>query len=607
MDNNTIMLDLVEILIDEGINKVSLSEDRLSLSFLLNNGSIITKKIEGIPSAEDNSYSIEEINNDIDKLNILLSNRINEINEKLDKGIGEYVNVKYFVCDDGKFVKGDGIHDDSSGIQKAINYVANESQVKTVYFPEGTYLAEGLQGYSGIRLLGAGRYNTKLKRINDKSIMEFKGDSILNPKGKGHLKAFTIERLYVHTCDKLATPALSIINCDSFRISDCFIIGKGAQLLLWECFDSRITNTDFEWGGDDSGNSIGVELRSTNGGKADFESLEYTNQIYFDGCRFESYRGVALKTTGANTNEINIANCKFESIDTRNSHIVFENAVSINMINVQLCLGLKAVDNPIIFKNINNSKIDINFEIAGSEKDALVVSPIYIGGSNEFSSVNNNFMIRTPIMKKSNYSNIDYAIILDKINDSKNTLDFKCSNNLSTAQLSRNIRKSYKNISGLEIIPDNLAEPYILMKRGDSTDLYYLGRIVTEDNGTEFRLLKNETNIMSINKNSQIIFNSLVKMKSDLVLANLTSYPTNVSKGSLSILTINNISTFIFGTGVNQKHQIGWNKEYPKNGQWDKGTIIFNSEPQYGENIGWICITSGIPGVWKGFGKIVDE
>lgn len=69
-----------------------------------------------------------QLNNKIDvnkkeinkKVNIeTFENTVDEIK----KHIGGFVNVKSFKCDDGKYVVGDGIHDDTTGIQKFINYV----------------------------------------------------------------------------------------------------------------------------------------------------------------------------------------------------------------------------------------------------------------------------------------------------------------------------------------------------------------------------------------------------------------------------------------------------------------------------------------------------
>lgn len=43
----------------------------------------------------------------------------------------------------------------------------------------------------------------------------------------------------------------------------------------------------------------------------------------------------------------------------------------------------------------------------------------------------------------------------------------------------------------------------------------------------------------------------------------------------------------------------------PTSGQYQKGDIVWNSNPREDAFVGWICITSGTPGVWKSFGKIM--
>ena len=42
----------------------------------------------------------------------------------------------------------------------------------------------------------------------------------------------------------------------------------------------------------------------------------------------------------------------------------------------------------------------------------------------------------------------------------------------------------------------------------------------------------------------------------------------------------------------------------PTTGTWTKGSIVWNSEPDMGEVLGWICIKGGQPGAWRPFGHI---
>jgi hypothetical protein len=42
----------------------------------------------------------------------------------------------------------------------------------------------------------------------------------------------------------------------------------------------------------------------------------------------------------------------------------------------------------------------------------------------------------------------------------------------------------------------------------------------------------------------------------------------------------------------------------PEGGGFKQGDIVWNSEPQQRHFVGWVCIQSGNPGIWTGFGEI---
>ena len=45
-------------------------------------------------------------------------------------------------------------------------------------------------------------------------------------------------------------------------------------------------------------------------------------------------------------------------------------------------------------------------------------------------------------------------------------------------------------------------------------------------------------------------------------------------------------------------------EEEPKQGNYNQGDIQYNTKPTPGGWIGWVCVESGNPGVWKRFGAI---
>lgn len=42
----------------------------------------------------------------------------------------------------------------------------------------------------------------------------------------------------------------------------------------------------------------------------------------------------------------------------------------------------------------------------------------------------------------------------------------------------------------------------------------------------------------------------------------------------------------------------------PSSGTWTRGTIVFNSEPDDGLPMGWVCVTSGSPGTWRSLASV---
>lgn len=42
----------------------------------------------------------------------------------------------------------------------------------------------------------------------------------------------------------------------------------------------------------------------------------------------------------------------------------------------------------------------------------------------------------------------------------------------------------------------------------------------------------------------------------------------------------------------------------PRTGTYDKGDVVWNSDPQPGRFVGWVCTQAGSPGLWSGFGRI---
>lgn len=97
----------------------------------------------------------------------------------------------------------------------------------------------------------------------------------------------------------------------------------------------------------------------------------------------------------------------------------------------------------------------------------------------------------------------------------------------------------------------------------------------------------------------------------NILLGNKNSSPVQVSvHGKLAVkvntpdpdvdLHVNGAVKF---NGKLQKYD----SQAPSGGEFNKGDIVWNSEPAVGSYVGWICIKSGNPGSWEPFGKIGNQ
>lgn len=526
-------------------------------------------------------------------------NKINEVSSQLAQIA---INVKDFGA------KGDGTTDDTISIKNAIEF-ARTSNTNKVYFPKGVYcVSDTIQIHPGLHLLGAGRNrktedSSALKRIKDITLLQAKGESILNSNSYNHIDDFIIENMKLITNDYIGTPLVDLTNVGSFRILNCFFWGQGNQLLLWEAFDSRIENTDFEWGGNEGKKLPVIELRSTNGDNPNNPSYEYTNQIHFTGCRFESYPGYAIKTTGSNTNEIFITNCKFESIRNTVGHLHFNSCGTLLINNTQVCLSGYETDHSILFNNVHNSNVYINFEVSGRRKYSI--EPIRIEGNK---SSGNVFSFMTGEVSQSMLENEINCLISTDLN----TTQFNCNNvDMIIESLSVSSFKlypldkilKYKDVARLEL-EASTDETSIKLSQKNHIGYWDIGRL--RNNG-EFVFIRYDGSKEFVNflfaPNGDITSYNNHFFKSGIHLAKTNVAPWTDGNGTMYLDKTNTIPTF--ANAINGKYRhISYAGAVPTEGNWERGTIIYNTNPAIGQPIGWVCTETGTPGIWRKFGTI---
>jgi len=99
-----------------------------------------------------------------------------------------------------------------------------------------------------------------------------------------------------------------------------------------------------------------------------------------------------------------------------------------------------------------------------------------------------------------------------------------------------------------------------------------------------------------------------IKAGGNVVIGNPATGDTKVSIiGSLGI-NVNNTdprsSLHVNGAlKFNDKLHLSGN-EPPVSGSFNEGDIVWNNYPTAGKFVGWVCVKSGSPGIWNGFGRI---
>lgn len=241
-------------------------------------------------------------------------------------GLTDWQNVKAYGA------LGNGVHDDTSAIQAAIN-AANTAGGGTVYFPEGTYLvtpsgspAVGLtfmgvsQGYQNVSLVGDGPNASVIKKNAAGTLLQLSGPSSSPSTGSTHTRFCTIENLGFNG-NSLAGDVFQCYYADNITWRNVYINGN-ADIILdsAEFWDSRFYNVVFGGSGSTSPgtDAPNVYLRCSAASSGFGSSTGTTNMIVFHGCRWEAFTTGALKVgqgpgSSSGVNSVMVTDCKMET------------------------------------------------------------------------------------------------------------------------------------------------------------------------------------------------------------------------------------------------------------------------------------------------------
>ena len=106
------------------------------------------------------------------------------------------------------------------------------------------------------------------------------------------------------------------------------------------------------------------------------------------------------------------------------------------------------------------------------------------------------------------------------------------------------------------------------------------------------------TDYVEIYRGTKVFFKGLIPLSSirmPLINGGVGSFANETDTGDVIFKTGSTVSSWrrtTYGTAI------------PNSGYWRNGEICINTSPSAGGYVGWVCVTDGEPGTWKGFGEI---
>lgn len=140
------------------------------LNFYLNLEVLKQMQEDFISGAFDSEVLETNITEKLTDLETQYAPKLTEVTAQLAQNVQQIkeiaVNIKSILCDDGEYVKGDGTHDDTTGIQRALD------TKKNIYIPIGNYLvSDTLNYYTKQEIKGAGDGSNIISSIIGKPVM----------------------------------------------------------------------------------------------------------------------------------------------------------------------------------------------------------------------------------------------------------------------------------------------------------------------------------------------------------------------------------------------------------------------------------------------------
>jgi hypothetical protein len=195
---------------------------------------------------------------------------------------------------------------------------------------------------------------------------------------------------------------------------------------------------------------------------------------------------------------------------------------------------------------------------------------------------------------------------------------------LSTSELGPSVLKSNLRkvgiLQGLLVDGDVIIDNYIHYnstsnRLGIGTETPNAGLSVAED-GIEVVIGTFNQSRGMIGTHASIPFDIITDNKSrisispsgDVLLGNVNSLPITVKvhgKLGIGVNSIDDRVNFHVAGPIKFNDRIHqYSETVPTSGVYYRGDIVWNSQPDLGKSVGWVCVRDGSPGTWLPFGEI---
>lgn len=360
--------------------------------------------------------------------------------------------------------------------------------------------------------------------------------------------------------------------------------------------------------------------------------IEGAKNSYFN---IEHAGNITLYADGNSANNTSIAYNKIDGIACTGFTISGENGgwINENEINIKRCSGNILITGD--YSHNNNHITDICIEGADKNIQIDIGHDNYIyyrGESNPTVSIENSIYCFGNVVAKQ-YTSIFYRLFDQAEINANNTLNFIGKQNQPTIKLQQIMAVNKKTMKSLN------ADLYINSSDlivGNSKVLYQnsnlngnlpFALLVESDIASQRIYIKcfdeNDQPMQANVRSTAIAWNSDnsdYRLGTDTKRQIVTYYPTDgvkrieliIKSGTHGFDWANAYIISNFYNIDNLENEIDTMRKYLDDAPtstgryWNKGDIIYNSNPTAGGNIGWVCIEAGHPGTWKAFGAIAS-